>query len=107
MTPDAEPRRATFTVEPDAQDGCVVVVDGEVDIASAAAFDDAVTSAIALSPERVAFDLSGTTFFDSSGLAVLLAAANRATTVTIRRASAAARRVIEVSGLTDTLGLHQ
>jgi anti-sigma B factor antagonist len=93
------------TVEPDGAGGCVIVVRGEIDLASASGLEGAVATAIAQSPTQITFDLQHTTFLDSSGLAVLVAAAGRGVPVAVRDPSPVARRAIEVSGLAQALGL--
>ncbi len=94
---------ATFAVRAE-PDGCVVVnVAGEVDLLSRDAFSAAVGEALQTSPSTLAFELAEVRFIDSSGLAVLVSAANAGPAVEVRTASEIVRRLIEVSGLAALL----
>lgn len=84
----------------------MVFASGEVDLDTVREFQAAVDSALEQAPAELVFDLGGTTFMDSSGLAVLVAASNRAK-VSIRNPSTMVRRVVEISGLAETLGLPE
>jgi anti-sigma B factor antagonist len=55
-----------------------VVLDGEIDIATAPAIRCFLMAAISGGDVRLAVDLSGVTFIDAAGVGVLVAAANRA-----------------------------
>jgi anti-anti-sigma factor len=55
--------------------------------------------------ERVVFDLSDLEFMDSSGIAVLVFAANSIPQIELRSASPIIRRIIEVTGLSNFLKL--
>jgi anti-sigma B factor antagonist len=81
----------------------VVRVTGEVDMSNAAHVQEVVDEAIGTAVERLIFDLGALEFIDSSGLAVLLAAAQKVPSVQLRNPSAIVRRVIEVTGLSETL----
>jgi anti-anti-sigma factor len=81
----------------------VVRVTGEVDMSNAAHVQEVVDHAIVPDIERLIFDLGSLEFIDSSGLAVLLAAAQKVSSVQLRNPSAIVRRVIEVTGLSETL----
>jgi anti-anti-sigma factor len=100
------------TVEPDYEgahffadqaraDTWVVTVIGEVDLANRDRFEAVVDRALLAGPSKLVFDLAGVRFMDSSGLGVLLIAANKTTSVEVRTPSPAIRRLIEVSGLTE------
>jgi anti-anti-sigma factor len=52
------------------------------------------------------FDLSGLRFIDSAGIAVLLEAAERVGSISVRDPAPPVRRVIEVTGLTEVLPLE-
>jgi len=96
---------ASFAVET-GDDGFVVLARGDVDLDTVNDFQAAVDAALERGPATLTFDLSGTSFIDSSGLAVIVAASNRAK-VTIRNPSTIVRRVVEISGLAETLGLPE
>jgi len=104
-TDDSAAPGASFAVEPG--DGEVVVsAIGEVDLDTVREFQAAVDSALEGAPARLIFELGQTSFMDSSGLAVLVMASNRAK-VSIRNPSTMVRRVVEISGLAETLGLPE
>ena len=47
------------------------------------------------------FDVSGLKFMDSTGIAIMVHAANQVPEVEVRHPSRAIRQVIEITGLTD------
>jgi anti-anti-sigma factor len=81
----------------------VVRITGEVDMSNASNVQEQVGEAMSADLERLTFDLGGLEFIDSSGLAVLLAAAQTVASVQLRNPSPIVRRVIEVTGLAETL----
>jgi anti-anti-sigma factor len=99
-----------FTAEVAHADGhSVVVVRGEIDLATAdrfrAAMDDAIDGSA-----RVEVDLGATTFMDSTGLAVLLTAHQRLgraqEAIVLRNASSRILRVLQVSGVAAVLDIR-
>lgn len=78
-----------------------VYVSGEVDVAAADTFRDVLQAAV-LTSDRIVLDLAGTTFIDSTGLAVIMnARKNLGDTrgaVTIRSATGGVRSVLRVTG---------
>jgi anti-sigma B factor antagonist len=87
-------------------DEAVVKLIGELDIATVATLSAALEPLMAERPERVSFDLVGLRFMDSSGLAVLIRTAAVAS-VRVRQPTAIVRKVIEMTGLTEVLGLDR
>ena len=93
------------------QEGERVVVRawGELDQASAGAFEAGLRRAIRASEFGVLLDLDGVTFIDSMGLHVLIAATTLCLTfrreLIVLRASAQVKQVIEMSGFKDLLPL--
>ena len=87
----------------------VVTVEGEVDCATAPRLSADIRAAFGSGARRVRIDLSGTTFMDSSGLHVLVDAAERARALgrelTITCPPGNVRRVIEIAGLEERLPL--
>jgi anti-anti-sigma factor len=86
----------------------VVVVRGEVDVATAPAFRAALDDALAGSG-RVEVDLRDTTFMDSTGLAALLAAHRRhgqAHALVLRDPSPAVRLVLDISGVAELVDVR-
>lgn len=84
----------------------IVRVTGELDLASAEAARAVLDGSLGSDVQRVGLDLADLEFLDSSGLAVLLELAARVP-VTIDAASPSVRRIIEVTGLDDVLGLPE
>ena len=58
-------------------DGCRLEVEGELDVASASHFREAVSSLLGTGCRRIVVDLAGTTFLDSSGLGAIVWAFHR------------------------------
>lgn len=85
----------------------VVRVTGEIDIATADTVRAAVATAMEHGLTRLVIDMAGVSFMDSSGIAVLLEAAQGTDAVLIRRPSNAVRRVIETTGLTEVLPIGE
>jgi len=81
----------------------IVKIAGEVDISNTKRLG-AVLEPMSSDPRlRVVFDLSELQFIDSSGLALLLAVAQRVESVALRSPSPVVRRIIEITGLGDVL----
>jgi anti-anti-sigma factor len=74
---------------------------GELDIGSIGPIRTAIETIVAERPERVVIDLSELRFMDSSGLSLLLTAADRVTEVELREPSATIRKVIDLTGLSS------
>ncbi|MFD8494525.1 STAS domain-containing protein [Amycolatopsis sp. NPDC059657] len=89
---------------------CVVRVSGEVDLVSAATVEQALTGTLEPVPTGLVADLSGVTFFGSSGLSALVAAEDRAKTAGVPFAVVAASREVlvpmRVTGLDELLAVH-
>jgi anti-anti-sigma factor len=81
----------------------VVRVTGEVDMSNAMSVQEVVDQVTATGVEHLIFDLGGLEFIDSSGLAVLLSAAQKVPSIQLRNPSPIVRRVVEVTGLSETL----
>ena len=92
------------TPEP-AGDGVVVGLGGELDIAGLPAIEAELEALLARAAQPVVLDLAELGFLDSSGVTVLIRIANHFGQVRTRNASSAVRRVVEVLGLGDRLGL--
>jgi anti-sigma B factor antagonist len=85
-------------------DSFVVRVDGELDMANAAAFENAVASTT--DPTHVVVDLSGCTFLDSAGLRAITSALRRAEAVSIVANDPAILRVLEITALDTMTSIH-
>ena len=84
-------------------DTAVLVIHGEIDVASAPRVREELNRVIDGGARRIVFDVGAVDFIDSSGLAVLVTALRRAESVTLRNPSHAVSRVVEISGLSDTI----
>lgn len=88
--------------------GSVVCVWGELDMATAPPLQVRLLALVG-EGRRVELDLSGLTFMDSSGLNLLIGVARAATesggALTLAAASPEVRRVLELSGVAERLGL--
>jgi anti-sigma B factor antagonist len=83
----------------------VLHVAGEIDLSTAPVLREAVRSAVGDHEGEVVFDLAEVTFMDSSGLSVFLEFASRGTSFRIDHASQTVRRVVETTGVGETLRL--
>lgn len=82
-----------------------ITLHGELDIATAPGLCRKVETLIADGVTDLRVDLSELAFMDSSGVAVLLVAANGVECLELSGAQPIVRRVIEASGLTEVLRL--
>jgi anti-sigma B factor antagonist len=102
MSTDGECQSLSITV-----DGTVIAVSGELDVASAPELDDLLRRT---DGEAVTLDLSGVRFIDPAGLRVLLVAQRdidaRGGQLVIRQPSWPVRRLAQLSGTTDQLGME-
>jgi anti-anti-sigma factor len=83
----------------------LVAICGELDLSTTEQVRSAVDAALAGRQQRVVFDLSGLTFMDSSGIALLVRVAQRVGDVELRTPTPIVRRLIELTGLAQTLRL--
>jgi anti-sigma B factor antagonist len=93
------------TVEPvlDGSDGPVITISGEIDMSNVSRVEAQLDAALAPRYEHTVFDLSNLTFIDSSGIAVLLRAAEKTDRLELRNASATVQRIIQATGLSTVL----
>lgn len=94
-----------FTVAVESLDGRVVVrVEGDLDLASAAEFEDA----LADSPDglKLILDLGACTFLDSAGIRAIAAAVRRPAGVAIVASSPAVLRALELTTLDTMVSIH-
>jgi anti-sigma B factor antagonist len=87
-------------------DGTVIAVSGELDVTSAPELDDVLCRT---DGEAVNLDLSGVSFIDPAGLRALLNAKRgidaRGGQLVIRKPSCQVRRLAQLSGTADELGV--
>jgi anti-sigma B factor antagonist len=88
----------------------VVAAHGELDIAAVRDLHAAIDEARSAGFEQVVLDLTGLSFIDSAGLAVVLSAATDRpgrTPVVVEPGHGAARRLLALTGVLDLLPLRQ
>lgn len=95
-----------LVIEKTEESGAVVLVlSGELDLASAPMLERELREAEAASPGRLVIDLAGLAFMDSTGLQALLRARERANTndhqLALRRAPHQVQRVFELTKTVD------
>jgi len=105
LTP-SEPRFAS-SMSTDDQGDTVLKLSGELDMSSAGALRESIEALIADGCRKVVFDLDELSFMDSSGIAVLVFAANNIGDVRLINASSIIRRIIDATGLSAVLKLDQ
>jgi anti-sigma B factor antagonist len=102
----AELNSATATAEvtvTDEDGHPVVSIEGELDLSTTEVVWAAVDEVLVRQPGRVVFDLGRLAFMDSSGIALLVRVAQRVPDVELRNPSQIVRRLIELTGLAETL----
>jgi anti-sigma B factor antagonist len=106
--PPANAHGLTITVGDDGGGSLVLRVAGEVDTESGRHFSDFLSAAVDQSV-MVVVDLGGVDFIDSTGLAALVGASNRARErgghITLRHPSPSTRRVITLSGVDQIIAV--
>jgi anti-sigma B factor antagonist len=101
-----------FSVDRHDEDDCVrLVVEGELDMETGPRLRDELERAHAAAPRRLALDLRGVTFFDSTGLQIVLDAEVRCREsgrqLVVRAGDGEPRRVLELADVTDQLNLEE
>ena len=84
----------------------VVALSGELDSSSAASLQERMATIAPQPAQRLIFDLAGLRFMDSAGIAVLLGAAEKVSSVSLRKPSPIIRRVLEITGLFDVFTIE-
>ena len=84
----------------------VIHLGGELDISNIPTIETELESLLATVGDRAVFDLSALQFMDSSGIALLLRAREQVGNVVVRNPSPIIQRVIEATGLGDTLPIE-
>ncbi len=91
--------------------GTIVAISGEVDVCTEAPLQQALLQIIRERGARLMLDLSGVSFMDCAGLRALLATRRRAELrggcMRLIAASAAVRRIIELTGAQQTLAAER
>jgi anti-sigma B factor antagonist len=91
-------------------DAVVLVLSGELDLASAPQLERALGEAEATNPSRLVIDMGGLAFMDSTGLQALLRARGRAASdgqqLWLRRAPHQVQRVFELTRTADAFNFE-
>jgi anti-anti-sigma factor len=103
---EAEPPTVQIETHLDQSGAQVVVLSGELDSSSAASLQERMAAIPPPSAQRLIFDLAGLRFMDSAGIAVLLGAAEKASSVSLRNPSPIIRRVLEITGLSNVFSIE-
>jgi len=97
-----QPLSFSTRVQIESQRGAVVYVEGDVDVSTSLAMQEALAVALD-SSATVAVDLEGVRFIDSSGLSALVwghrGAQEAGGSLTIRNPSRVVRRLLDITGL--------
>jgi anti-anti-sigma factor len=100
------PASATVNASVDHSGSLQIMLEGELDMANVPALEAKIATLISAAPGRAVFDMSGVTFMDSSGIAMLLRTAERVTAVEVRNPSSSVRLVLRATGLSDILHVN-
>jgi anti-anti-sigma factor len=106
MADVTEPSSATVERTDDGSGLPVIHLGGELDISNIPAVETELEPLLAGAGDRAVFDLSALRFMDSSGIALLLRAREQVGDVVVRNPSAVIQRIIEATGLGDTLPIE-
>jgi anti-sigma B factor antagonist len=101
-----------FSNERQDEADCIrLILQGELDMETGPRLQEEVELAHAAAPPVLVLDLRGVTFFDSTGLQVLLDAEVRCREsgreLIVRAGAGEPRRVLELAGVTDRLNLEE
>jgi anti-anti-sigma factor len=89
-------------------DDGVFVLDlgGQLDVSNFEAVRSKVDALLSADPRSVVVDLGSLSFMDSSGIALLVGIGNRVEHLRVRNPTPIVRRIIELCGLADAVGLQ-
>jgi len=104
---DSRPAKVTIDATADGPAAMVVRIGGELDMASIPEVDLELEPIIRAAPERLVFDLSGVTFMDSSGIAMLLRTSAKVAFVQVRDPSPPVLLVLQATGLCEVLHIDR
>jgi anti-anti-sigma factor len=103
---EAEPPTVQIDMHLDSTGAQVVVLSGELDSSNVASLQERVASITPQPAQRLIFDLTGLRFMDSAGIAVLIGAATKASSVSLRNPSPIIQRVLETTGLANVFSIE-
>jgi anti-anti-sigma factor len=85
----------------------VISISGELDMSNVEKIEVELEATIAKRPDLLVVDLSALAFIDSSGITLLLRAAERVGRLELRNPSDIVRRVLQATGLSEVLRVQQ
>ena len=101
---EVDPRPASPTIDASVEGGTTLVrIGGELDLSSIPVVEAELEPFLRTAPEHLVFDMAAVTFMDSSGIAMLLRAAERAAHVEVRHPSPAVQLILRATGLSEVL----
>jgi anti-sigma B factor antagonist len=103
---EGEPPTVRIDMRFDPTGAQVVVLSGELDSSNAASLKDRVASIPSRPAQPLIFDLTGLRFMDSAGIAVLIGAAAKASSVSLRNPSPIILRVLQATGLSSVFSIE-
>lgn len=96
------PPQFSVRVDDAAEPGTVLVrLCGDLDLAGADEARAVVDQAVATGPSTLTFDATELRFMDSSGIAVLIAAAQKVDSVVLRNPSPVIQRLLSLAGMAE------
>jgi anti-sigma B factor antagonist len=101
--PAAEGAQLRVERLPDADGVVTFKVAGQLDISTEGLLREQLQPTVKAAPAKIVLDFSDLTFMDSSGLAVLLVAAQEVPSVEVRNPTQIIRRLITIAGLNESL----
>jgi anti-anti-sigma factor len=101
-----KPARAKVDGSFDGLGTALVRIEGEIDLSSVPDLEVELEPFVQAGPDRVVFDMSAVTFMDSSGIAMLLRAANRVVFVEIQDPSSSVMLILRATGLLEVFHLE-
>jgi anti-sigma B factor antagonist len=104
--PTPEPPTVQIEMRLDPTGARVVVLSGELDSSNAATLQERVASIPPQPAAPLIFDLTDLRFIDSAGIAVLIGAAAKAGSVSLRNPSPIIRRVLQATGLSNVFSIE-
>ena len=98
---------ATVTGSMDDPQSPVILIQGELDLASVESVKAGIEPFLAPGPSQVTFNLEKLTFMDSSGIALLVEISNDVGQVSLTHVPPIVHRVLEITGLLEHFGMSQ
>src|SRR3954453_8277091 len=85
----------------------LVTINGDIDASSSPTLREALLALLDVGRESIDIDFADVTFFDSTGVGVIVDAVRAGAVLTIVGASPRVRRVLDFTGITAINGVHE